>query len=184
MPATAFLARRPVYRRHELNTDPNRVGEVTGSTAAAATEEARAHLARDCRPRRIEVTGYGAVILRDGDRRIRFEPCADVLPKLLSVRMAEDLVLVGTSAAGTRLVAESRGLAVHAGFHRIPPAATNRLVRHGWLATGGGDGAAVAVSLGGVVALEWRSCKTTGVPVSEWADVIAEAVTDHFRPAG
>ncbi|MGX1514004.1 hypothetical protein [Streptomyces collinus] len=182
MPETGFLLARPSYRRH-LSTAP---GETTAVTATAATAEVRAHLALDSRARRIEAAEDGAVVLRDGDAGIHLAPCADTLPRYLSAGMADQLLAVGAPGARARLTYErARGLVVIAGTHRIPPAATNRLVRHGYLAAGPLDhrgGVPVAVSLAGVIALEWRHARATGVPAAEWPAVFAEAVADRFAP--
>lgn len=180
MPSTFWLLNRPSYTRYAYATDPNVPGELTRVTATQATAETRAHLAADSRPRRIRAHGYGAVVLCDGDRRVRLDPCPDTMPKHLTARQAADLLLIASDIAPARLVPEDRGPAVHGALSRIPPAATNRLVRHGCLAVVDDD--QVIVSLAGVVALEWRHCKNTRAPSDEWADVIAEAVTDTLTP--
>ncbi|MGX1301379.1 hypothetical protein RKD35_002867 [Streptomyces albogriseolus] len=185
MPATTWLLARPSYTRYAYAEDRNVPGELTRVTAAQATAEARAHLAADSRPRRVQAHPYGAVVLVDGDRRVRLDPCPDTMPKYLSERQAADLLAVALTEGTPRLVdvGSGHGPEVQDGvLVRIPPAATNRLVRHGYLAVD--DGGRVAVSLAGVVALEWRYCRTTQVPQGEWADVIAEAVVDALTPDG
>ncbi|WP_411092279.1 hypothetical protein [Streptomyces sp. 049-1] len=183
MPATSWLLARPSYTRYAYAEDRNVPGELTRVTAAQATTEARAHLAADSRPRRVQAHPYGAVILCDGDRRVRFDPWQEVMPKYLTARQAADLLLVAAAEVPPSLVDVGSGYGPQvqgSSLVRIPPAATNRLVRHGYLALD--DTGQVVVSLAGVVALEWRHCKTAGVPMGQWADVIAEAVMDALTP--
>jgi hypothetical protein len=183
MPHTTWLLNSPSYNRYAYSTDPNVPGELTRVTAGEATAEARAHLAADSRPRRIQAHAYGAVVLCDGDRRVRFDPWPEAMPKYLTAKQAVDLLLVAAAEVPPRLVDVGSGYGPQvqgSSLVRIPPAATNRLVRHGYLALA--DDGRVVVSLAGLVALEWRHCKTAAVPAGQWADVIAEAIVDTLTP--
>ncbi|WP_327594663.1 hypothetical protein [Streptomyces chartreusis] len=183
MPSTSWLLARASYNRYAYSTDPMVPGELTRATAAQATAETRAHLAADSRPRRIQAHPYGAVILCDGDRRVRFDPWQEAMPKYLTAKQAVDLHLLASATVPARLVDVGSGYGPEvqgSSLVRIPPAATNRLVRHGYLALDGTG--QVVLSLAGVVALEWRHCKTTGVEPGQWADLIAEAVVDTLTP--
>ncbi|MGW3971173.1 hypothetical protein ACWEFD_17975 [Streptomyces ardesiacus] len=183
MPATSWFLARPSYTRYAYTTNPNDPGELARVTASQATAETRAHLATDSRPRRVEAKAYGAVTLCDGDRRVRFDPSPDTMPKHLTAKQAADLLLVAAAQVPPRLVDVGSGYGPQvqgSALVRIPPAATNRLVRHGYLALD--DDGQVVLSLAGVVALEWRHCKTTNVAPSAWAYAIAEAVVDALTP--
>jgi hypothetical protein len=183
MPSTSWLLNHPSYNRYSYAADPNVPGELTRVTATEATAETCAHLAADSRPRRVQAHPYGAVVLCDGERRVRFDPWRETMPKYLTAKQAVDLHLLASAVVPARLVDVGSGYGPEvqgSSLVRIPPAATNRLVRHGYLALGG-DGQ-VVVSLAGVVALEWRHCKITGVELGVWADVIAEAVVDTLTP--
>ncbi|MGW3308254.1 hypothetical protein ACWDG9_16900 [Streptomyces sp. NPDC001073] len=177
----AQLAARPAYNQSIHATDPNvPSGDLTRVTAGEATTAVREHFARDGRLRSVEAAPYGAVILRQAGRSVRFEPWPDVMPKRLTARQADDLVLLGQSVQRPRLVFDAKGPVISAGFSRIPPAATERLIEHGWVATDGRDDSTVGISLAGVVALTWRHCKTTNVPARLWAEAIAEDVHNVF----
>ncbi|MEV6403881.1 hypothetical protein AB0M58_13175 [Streptomyces bobili] len=181
MVTLAQLAARTAYYQSVHATQPNvPPGDLTRVTAVEATTTVREHFARDGRQRSVEAAPYGAVILRQAERSVRFEPWPDAMPKRLTARQADDLVLLGQSVQKPRLVFEAKGPIIHAGFTRIPPAATERLIEHGWVATDGRNDSAVGISLAGVVALTWRHCKSTNVPARLWAEAIAEDVHNVF----
>ncbi|MEV0016656.1 hypothetical protein [Streptomyces tendae] len=183
MPATSWFLGRPSYTRYAYSTDPNVPGDLTRVTASQATAETRPHLAADSRPRRVEAQAYGAVTLCDGDRRVRFDPCPDTMPKYLTAKQAADLLLVAAAEVPPRLVDVGSGYGPQvqgSTLVRIAPAATNRLARHGYLALA--DDGQVVLSLAGVVALEWHHCKAANVAPAAWAYAIAEAVVDTLTP--
>ncbi|MGS2592100.1 hypothetical protein [Streptomyces hebeiensis] len=182
---TNLIARHALftsYRKNIYNIDPNiRGAAMTLSPMSEATELVRQHVAAYGGPRAIGAEPYGAVTMSQGDTRIRMEPGMDARPSLLTRRQADDLLLLAYSATGARVAHEqAKGWTIHAGFSRIPPAATENLVKHGWVVTTGTDGASVTVSLAGIVALTWRHCKTAKIPNSQWGDAIAESVYDAF----
>lgn len=179
MPTIAVLASRSSYRRHVGNVDPMIRGELTGVTAAQATAEIRELVARDRRNRSVRATEYGAVILHKGDDRIRLEPVPDAMPKMLSAAQAAQLLDIATATDPAHFVPEPAGITICTRWRRIPPAATNRLVRHGWVCKIDGI---VTVSLPGVVALTWRDLRTSGVTAGQFADLIAESLVDSFTP--
>lgn len=179
MPVIAVLAARPSYRRHFSNVNPNVPSELTSVTAAQATVEIREHVARDRRNRSVRATEYGAVTLHQGEHRIRFEPVPDAMPKLLSAAAAGQLLDVAQATDSASFVDEAAGITLCTRWVRIPPAATNRLVRHGWICK---IGDVVSVSLPGVFALAWRDCRTSGVPAGQFADLISESLVDAFTP--
>ncbi|WP_328427874.1 hypothetical protein [Streptomyces sp. NBC_00443] len=166
MPETGYLTTRPVHHRHSMA--PAAAEEVT---AAAATAETRAHLARG---RRVEATAAGAVLLVETG--ISFEPFPVALPTFLSTDMAAQLLLVAAGPA--RALRTARGLIVQATGGVVPPWAMNRHVRHGYLAVDR-DGV-VTVGLAGAVALEWRRCRSAGIPAGEQAEPITAAVARHL----
>jgi len=172
------------YRRYTFDPDPNIPGRPQPPlTVTDATNLARVHFRAYPSLRSITTETWGAITLLQGNRHIRLEPGQDARPSLLTARQAEDLLLiaeVGERAAITLL--PGRGPAIDAGLHRIPPAATERLIGHGWVATTGRVGARVEVSVAGTVALTWRACKTSRVPSGQWADAIAESVYSAYAP--
>ncbi|WP_309317430.1 hypothetical protein [Streptomyces salinarius] len=166
MPETGFLATRPVHHRHSMA--PAAAEEVT---AAAATAETREHLGRG---HHVEATADGAVLLVETG--ISFEPFPVALPRFLSADMAAQLLLVATGPA--RAVRAARGLAVEVAGGVVPPAAMNRHVRHGYLAVG--LDCVVTLGIAGAVALEWRRCRSAGVPAGQQGDRITAAVARHL----
>jgi hypothetical protein len=171
------------YRTYTYNTDPNVPGIQGLATVAEATELVRAHVAADSRLRSTAATPYGAVILHQGDTHIRLEPGIDARPQRLTGRQADDLLLIGRVQDRAKVVWEpAKGWAtVQGGVWRIPAVSTERLVRRGWIATEGADGALVTVSLAGVVALQWRYLKGERVSsTARWAEDVAEHVVDVF----
>jgi hypothetical protein len=173
MPTIDVLAARASYYRHDHHG-------LTRLTAAQATAEIRAHVARDPRNRSTEAAPYGAVILHQGARSVRLEPWRNAMPKYLTAAQADQLTALAHATDPARYVEEAAGLAACTSGVRIPPAATNRLVRHGYLCSLDGI---VSVSLAGVFALTWRYLKTSGdVPADEWGGVIAESLVDTFTP--
>ncbi|MGA5202769.1 hypothetical protein [Streptomyces variegatus] len=166
MPETGFLTTRPVHHRHSMA--PAAAEEVT---AAVATAETRAYLARS---HRIEATADGAVLLVETG--ISFEPFPVAVPTFLSADMAAQLLLVAAGPARARRTA--RGLVVDAAGGVVPPCAMNRHVRHGYLAVD--EDGTVTVGLAGAVALEWRCCRSAGIPAGEQAERITAAVARHL----
>ncbi|PSK57950.1 hypothetical protein B0E38_01795 [Streptomyces sp. 111WW2] len=184
MPTLAALAARPTVERYTFPTNPNDPGAVLDRVnATEATQLVRDHLAADPRLRNVTADGYGTVTLWQGDQGIRLTPGRDAQGKRLTERQADDLVAIAHAGLRASLALEPRhGTCIHAGLTRIPPAATERLVDRGWLATAGTDEAAVDLSLMGVVALQWRGLKADGVEPRLWGQSIAEIVVDHFGP--
>jgi hypothetical protein len=166
MPETGYLTTRPVHHRHSMA--PAAAEDVT---AAAATAETRAHLARG---HRLVATADGDVLLVETG--ISFEPFPAALPTFLSADMAAQLLLVTAGPARVRRTA--RGLVVDATGGVVPPWATNRHVRHGYLAVD--QEGTVTVGLAGAVALEWRRCRSAGIPAGAQGDRIAAAVARHL----
>lgn len=180
-PLVARAATTTSYRRYHHDPDPNLrgSGRLPNLTPLDATRLARTHFTAYPSLRSIQAETYGALTLLQGNRRIRLEPGADARPSLLTQRQADDLLLIAQVGDRARIrIHPGQGAAVGAGMHRIPPAATERLIGHGWIATTGVDRAVVRVSLAGTVALTWRSCRVQGVPVDGWAAAIAESVYD------
>ena len=171
------------YKRCTFDPDPNIPGQrLTSLTIADATNLARVHFRAYPNLRSITAEPHGAITLLQGNRHIVLESGMNALPKLLTHRQAEDLLLIAAVGARAKITAAHGGAYIDAGLNRIPPAASERLIRHGWITTTGVDGATVAVSLAGTVALTWRACKTQNVPRAEWADAIAEGVHSVFAP--
>ncbi|WP_406463010.1 hypothetical protein OHB07_16295 [Streptomyces sp. NBC_00111] len=184
-PAAIVLspASTATYRRYHHDPDPA-IGGTTrlpNLPATSADRLVRAHFQTNPTLRSIQATPYGALTLLQGNRNISLEPGANIHPKQLTSQQAEDLLLIAQVGRRAHIaVLAERGPVIEAGLTRIPPAATARLVRHGWAATTGTDRAPVAVSLAGTVALAWRACRYQRVPADGWAAQIAEAVFDEF----
>lgn len=166
------------YSTYAYSTDRNIPGVQGRATVAEATELVRVHVAADGRLRNTEVTNHGAVIVHQGDRHVRLEPGLDARPQKLTKRQAEDVRLISLTP-DARLVHEpGKGWTVQGGFTRIPPAATETLISHGWIATDGADGSPVRVSVAGLVALTWHYLKTSGAPTAHIGEEIAESIVD------
>lgn len=178
VPATAH------YHRTHHDPDPTLPGtlRLPNLTPLDATNLTRIHLRAYPTLRSIRAEPHGEITLLQGNRHIRLEPGTDAHPSHLTDRQAEDLLLICGVGDRAHIVATGRGPAIDAGLHRIPPAASELLARHGWIATAGASGDPVAVSLAGTVALAWRSCKAAGVPSGEWAVEIAESVYGVYAP--
>jgi hypothetical protein len=182
-PLVARATAMTSYRRYHHDPDPNHrgSGRLPSLNQLDASRLARIHFTAYPSLRSIQAETHGAITLLQGNRHIRLEPGPDSRPSLLTQRQAEDLLLIAQVGDRARItVTSAQGTAVDAGLHRIPPAATERLIGHGWIATTGFEGAPVGVSLAGIVALVWRASRVQGVPVGAWADAIAEALRDTF----
>lgn len=166
------------YGTYTYNTNRNIPGVQGRMTVAEATELVRAHVAADSRLRSTEVANHGAVTLHRGDTHVRLEPGLDARPRLLTQTQAEDLLRIADTQSEARLIEEPKGWTVQGGVWRIPPGATEGLIRRGWIATDGTDRAPVVVSLAGLVALHWRYLKAEGAPAGRFGEEIAEALVD------
>ncbi len=170
------------YRARHYDADPMVLATNTTATVAEATALVRDHFARRDSLSSITAAPHGAITLAFGTRRTRLEPGIDARPQRLTQRQADDLLIIARSGRATLTqTPRTNGLSIACGLV-IPPAATERLIERGYIATTGHDGAPVTVSLAGTVALTWRACKTAQVPAGEWGDQIAEAVHDVYRP--
>jgi hypothetical protein len=158
---------------------------VTGTlTAAGATDLVASHVARYTGQRWLKAEAYGAVTLHQGTARIRLEPGLDNTPKRITARQAEDLLIIARATGGRLKRMPGRTcLSVSCGLYGvIPPAATEKLIERGYIATSGEEGARVTVSLAGHIAIAWRALKLEKVPAGQWAESIAETLVDVFSP--
>lgn len=173
------------YRTSTYDADPM-VPRVTGAlTAAEATTLAASHVAYYTGQRWLKAEAYGAVTLHQGTTRIRLEPSLNNTPKKLTNRQAEDLLIIQrfTRQPILKRMPRTSGLSISCGLHGvIPPAATEKLIERGYIATIGEEGADVTVSLAGHVAIAWRALKLEKVPPGQWGESIAETLVDVFSP--
>jgi hypothetical protein len=172
------------YHRYTFDPDPNIPSRrFTNLAVADATNLARVHFRAYPSLRSITAEPYGAITFLQANRHIMLQPGMDARPSLLTARQADDLLLIAGVGSRARItLLPGRGTAIDAGLHRIPPAATERLIKHGWIATPGRDGAAVEVSLAGTVAMAWRACRGLGVSGERCAGEIAESVHSVYAP--
>jgi DNA-binding PadR family transcriptional regulator len=172
------------YSSHVWDADkPMATSSIGSFTVAQATDFTRAHFAENDSLRTVEATPYGAVTFTQGDRTVRLEPGFDSHPKHLTDRQAQDLQLIAATDDAIVRRIPGQGYVIVCGAHgTIPPAATEKLVERGWIATTGREEAPVTVSLAGTVALTWRACKEDGITGEQVAEEIAEAVHDSYRP--
>lgn len=185
MPTLAQLAAALHYAKTVHPHDRAQAGpDLVRISATEATALVREHLAQDGRLRNVEAAPYGALVLRGAEASTRLEPCTFTMPKGLTRRQAEDLALIARAGERARLRLDPRaGVVVQAGPTRIPPAATERLVERGWLATSGTPDAPVSLSVAAVVALEWHALDEAGaIPAAHWPGIIAETVVDVLSP--
>ncbi|MDW8803643.1 hypothetical protein P1P68_02185 [Streptomyces scabiei] len=186
---TGLIHKANRFTRYSSHTwkaaEPMAVGSIGSFTVAEATDFARERFAERDSLRTVEATPYGAITFTQGARRVRLEPGFDSRPKHLTGRQAKDLLLI--AEAGTRATVRHiprQGFVITCGLlGTIPPAATEKLIERGWIATTGATDAPVAISLAGTVALTWRACKEDGITGERVAEQIAEAVHDVYRPA-
>lgn len=183
---TALVARAAKftsYRAYRYDADPMVKGPTAPVAVLEATELVRDHFARRDSLSSVKAEAYGAVTLSLGSSRIRLEPGIDARPKYLTARQASDLLIISASGHAKLRNVPKRGTVIACGLHgTIPPAATEKLIERGWIATTGADGAPVTVSLAGTVALTWRACKAANIIGERCAEQIAEAVHDVYRP--
>jgi hypothetical protein len=150
------LNRFPAYTERVKHRDDE---PVTGAVTAYEADRLVATAIR--RGYAIEPTTRGVLVLRRTDARVVVELHPTTPPALTSAQ-AQDL----TRFAGrdARLRVRSGGLVITAGFTRIPPAATQRLLTRGWMSSLTlTDKAPVSVSVAGLVAvtLARHSTRTT-----------------------
>lgn len=173
------------YRTNTYDTDPM-VRSTPGTlTPTEATSLVAAHVAHYTGQRWLKAEAYGAITLYQGTTRIRLEPGLNNKTKLITARQAEDLLIIARATGRARLKRMPRSpyLSISCGLHGvIPPAATEKLIERGYIATTGEEGAHVAVSLAGHIAVAWRAFKLEKVPAPEWGDSIAETLVDVFSP--
>lgn len=168
------------YRTYTWRTDQTAPGVQGRATVAEATERVRRHVLADGRPRSTEVANHGSVTLHQGAWHVRLEPGLEARPPKLTKRQAGDLLLIAHNSSARLVHEKDKGAAVHTGMDRIPPRATETLIEHGWIVTDGTDGAAVVVSLAGLIALEWRELRSLGGSAAHLGEEIAEALVDVF----
>ncbi|MFE7485531.1 hypothetical protein [Streptomyces sp. NPDC057552] len=182
-PAAIVLgpASTATYRRYHRDPDPA-IGGTTRLPNLPPTSAGclvRAHFRTYPTLRSIQATEYGELTLLQGNRHITLVPGTAIHPRRLTARQADDLLLIAQVGRRAHItVLPGRGPVIDAGLNRIPPAAAERLICQGWVATTGGEGA--LVSLAGTVALAWRACRDQRVPAGGWAAQIAEVVFDGF----
>lgn len=179
--ATKFAS----YRTSTYDADPMAARTPGNLTPAEATALVSSHVAHYAGQRWLKAEAYGAVTLHRGTIRIRLEPGLNNAPKKLTNRQAEDLLIIARYGRPPCLkrMPRSSGLSISCGLHGvIPPAATERLIERGYIATTGEEGAAATVSLAGHVAIAWRALKLDKVPAGQWGESIAETLVDVFSP--
>ncbi|MEU1908466.1 hypothetical protein [Streptomyces hygroscopicus] len=173
------------YRTSTYDADPM-VRSVPGTlTSAEATSLVASHVARYTGQRWIKAEAYGAVTLHQGTTRIRLEPSLNNTPKKITNRQADDLLIIAsvTGRGLLKRMPRSPYLSISCGLYGvIPPAATEKLIERGYIATSGKEGASVTVSLAGHIAIAWRALKLEAVPAGQWADSITETIVDVFSP--
>lgn len=176
------LAARPVYNvvRHGVHS-----GDLTNSRYTAAQTSAsvrRAIVRYKCD---IDVTSYGAFTLtRHAPPNIvisiRHEPWRETMPARVTARQAADLAIiaarVGRSVPAALNPRKDGALQVYAGWNAVPPAATERLMRRGWIVTRGNEGDTVTVSVAGYLAMAAHTCDTTRATHDERVAAYADAI--------
>ena len=154
-------------------------------TPAEVTDLVATHVAHYTGQRWLHAEPYGAVTLHEGTTRIRLEPGLNNSPKKITTRQAEDLLIIARASGRGRLkrMPNSPYLSISCGLYGvIPPAATEKLIERGYIATTGEEGSTVTVSLAGHIAVAWRALKLEKVPSGQWGESIAETLIDVFTP--
>lgn len=173
------------YRTSTYDADPMAARTPGSLTPAEATTLVSSHVAHYAGQRWLKAEAYGTVTLYQGTTRIRLEPGLNNTPKKLTNRQAEDLLIIARYGCPPHLkrMPRSSGLSISCGLHGIiPPAATEKLIERGYVATTGEEGAAVTVSLAGHIAIAWRALKLEKVPAGQWGESIAEILVDIYSP--
>lgn len=182
------------YRTHTYDSTPVGVGqELTKGqagtdgtlTPAQATALVASHVALYAGQRWLKADPHGRIALRQGTTRICLTPGPSSTPERITDRQAEDLLIIArfTRQAILERMPRTSGLSITCGLHGIvPPAATERLIERGYIATTGEEGAEVKVSLAGHIAIAWRALKMEKVPFGQQGDSIAETLIDVFSP--
>ncbi|MFI5749041.1 hypothetical protein ACIBBE_24615 [Streptomyces sp. NPDC051644] len=178
-------ARFASYRTKTYDADPMITSVPGTATAVESTRLVISHVACYTGQRWLKAEAYGAVTLHQGTTRIRLEPGLNNTPRKITERQAKDLLIIARADGGGKLkrMPRSSYLSISCGLHGvIPPAATEKLIERGYIATSGEEGSTVTVSLAGHIAVAWRALKLEKVPAGQWAVSLAETLIDVFGP--